>query len=218
MELYTHIFMLMASLLGFLYGAKHFLKKGKAMYLWMITLGVFCTMMGTLFEMILLWTKGTLPEGFYVGLLGYVGTFLFFMSANYGQMDSLADDGSKQFLKYRLIGLLAPIVLALIFSPALYFDEIMARKLSCLFVVIFILPASYFHLKHLIFPDVDYGIIRCIRGYNALALSYAVCCVLKLTVGCLDLAFISNALDVVSGLILLALLPVLGKEVKQWNL
>ena len=33
-----------------------------------------------------------------------------------------------------------------------------------------IAAAGYFHLKHLMIPDVDYGVVRCQRGYNALGL------------------------------------------------
>jgi hypothetical protein len=78
--------------------------------------------------------------------------------------------------------------------------------------------ASYFNLKHFIFPDVEFGIIRSIRGYNLIALLLAVLSVgeivLLLWGNIIPILILHVAICVVS----LAIVPILENGVKKWTI
>lgn len=171
--------------IGFIYGITKFFRVGKALYLQMIVCVLGCMMLGRLFEIVMLMTNGAIPSGFHVGRFGVLGAFLFFFTANYGQMDSLVDDGSKQFWKYRNIALVAPAIIIAGFIPLLIgADDWIIRTFYLLLSIVMML-ATYFNFKHLIIPDVDMGIIKSIRGYNLLSLILSVFCMM-------DMLFVQN--------------------------
>ena len=69
-------------------------------------------------------------------------------------MDSLADDGSKRFLKYRIIPLIAPaLCVALYIVFVLIADVSVFAKVVGAVITFFVMLTTYFSLKHLIFPD-----------------------------------------------------------------
>ena len=216
--LFSNLAMFICTAVSFTYGVVRFFKKGKALYLQMIVGGLGCMMLGRAFQFITLLTRGFLPDGFHVGALGIVGSFVFFLSANYGQMDKLLDDGAKENRKYRLLGLLAPLLIAGIYSLIFLFN--IGRESMIVYGVMaaIIMFASYFNLKHFIFPDVEFGIIRSIRGYNLIALLLAVLSVgeiaLLLWNKLIPLLILYVAICVVS----IAIVPILEKGVKKWTI
>ena len=115
MQLAMNLWILVCSLVGGIYGQCHFFKKGKALYLQMITASVICLMFARLFQVVHILTQNDLETNFYIGLLGTAGSFMFLFSANYGQMDRLVDDGTSKFTKTRIIACLAPITLAALY-------------------------------------------------------------------------------------------------------
>ncbi|MBR4442763.1 MAG: hypothetical protein IKS52_05800, partial [Clostridia bacterium] len=207
---------LLCATIGILSGI-HYLNTRKAMYAGMIVLGMICIVLGRLYQCTLLLTGGSLTERFQVGALGILGAFSFFFSANFGQIDSLVDDGRKNFRKYRIIALIGPLCMTLMLIPILLSPASRAFKISCAFVTGFISAACYFHVKHLLIPDVDYGVVRCLRWYNALAMILSVLSMLEL----IALAWDLNALFILSGIGLcaasLAMVPMMDKGVKKWQ-
>ena len=120
-------------------------------------------------------------NGFQLGVFGVVGSLLFLFSANFGAMDSLADDKSKTFRKYRIIALSAPAAALASYIIFICFTDLpRSVKIASALVTVFVMQASYFHLKHLILPDVDYGIINCLKTYNLLALVFEALCVAEM--------------------------------------
>ena len=203
---------------GFVYGLVRFFRKKSALYLRMIIFGVGCSMLGRLFETLQLFVNGQLSSGFHVGMLGIVGSFLFFFTANYGQMDSIVDDGSKQFRKYRLIGMLSPLGIAVLYIILLVIKGISESTIVLGVQSTVIALASYYHLKHLTIQDVDYGLIRSIRSYNLIALIYAYLCMAEMITENIALPPICNS--IVLGLqcaAMLTLIPVLERGVKKWT-
>ena len=89
---------------------------------------------------------------------------MFFFSANYGQMDSLADDGSRKFLKYRLISRLVVVPFVAVYVPVYFYNVSLVAFIGYDVVMFFLVNAARFHLKHLIFPDVSYGVINCLKA------------------------------------------------------
>ena len=216
--LFSNLAMFICMAVSFTYGVVRFFKKGKALYLQMIVGGLGCMMLGRVFQVVAVLTRGMLPDGFHIGTLGIVGGFLFFLSANYGQMDKLLDDGVKENRKYRLLGLLAPAVLAGIYSLVFLFNVETEGVIVNAIMTAIIMFASYFNLKHFIFPDVEFGIIRSIRGYNLIALLLAVLSVgeivLLLWGKMIPLLILYVAICAVS----VAIVPILEKGVKKWTI
>ena len=103
---------------GFAFGARRYLRPKKPLYASMIVLGVGCVALGRLFQCVRLLTGSGITEEFQLGILGIVGAFSFFFSANYGQIDSLVDDGSGAFRKWRALSWAAPAVIAALYAFA----------------------------------------------------------------------------------------------------
>lgn len=214
----TNTAILLCTAIAFIYGVIRFFHKGKALYLQMIVCAIGCMMLGRLFQVVVLLTEGYIPEGFHVGILGIIGGFMFFFSANYGQMDHLADDGKSDKMKYRLAALATPVIIVAGFIPIALSNTTLENKWTDFVVVLFIMQASYFNLKHLIMPDVELGIIRCIRGYNFLALIFALLSMAEMT-----LWIVGNDITIVLVCVLhclasLLIMPVLERGVKKWTI
>ena len=216
--LFSNLAMFICMAVSFTYGVVRFFKKGKALYLQMIVGGLGCMMLGRAFQFVSILTRGTLPNGFHIGTLGIVGGFLFFLSANYGQMDKLLDDGAIENRKYRLISLLAPLLMAGIYGFVFLFEVRLESAIVYGVMTLIIMFASYFNLKHFIFPDVEFGIIRSIRGYNLIALLLGV-----LSVGEMALILWNNTIPllilyVAICIVSIAIVPILEKGVKKWTI
>ena len=214
--LIENLAVMVCATVGFLTGIPY-LNTRKALYASMIVQGMICVVLGRLYQCALLFTGGSLTDNFQVGSLGVMGAFSFFFSANYGQIDSLVDDGEKTFRKYRLIALIGPAYVVSMLVPILLSPAAATFKISCVIISVMISMASYFHVKHLFIPDVDYGVVRCLRGYNALAVTLSVMCMWEL----IALALNSQWLLIVSGVGLcaaaLTLVPVMDRGVKKWR-
>ena len=216
--LFSNLAMFVCMAVSFTYGVARFFKKGKALYLQMIVGGLGCMMLGRAFQFVTLLTRGFLPSGFHIGLLGIAGSFVFFLSANYGQMDKLLDDGAKHNRKYRLLGLLAPLLMACIYGLVFLFNTETESMIVYGVMTAIIMFSSYFNLKHFIFPDVEFGIIRSIRGYNLIALFLGVLSVgetiLLLWGKLIPLLILHVAICAVS----IAIVPILEKGIKKWTI
>lgn len=216
--LISNIFVCVCALISFIYGITQFFKPKKAIYAQMIVLGVGCIAFGRLYQVVRLLTGGEVLGEFQLGILGVIGSLMFFFSANFGTIDSLADDRSKQYTKYRLIAFAAPLTaLALYLFFILFSDVSRLWKIIGAVLTFFIMQTTYYNLKHLIFPDVEYGVINCLKPYNALVLLYALFCMADI------IAITRNseiAIAVVSaeiGMTVLLILPMLEKGVKKWT-
>lgn len=217
MQKYLSLAMTVCAFIGFNYGLARFFKVRKALYTRMIVFGIGSAMMGRLFETLMLFAFGEIPTGFHIGVLGVMSSFLFFFTANFGQMDSLVDDGSPRFRKYRMIGLLAPAGIAVLYFLSVRTGGWGAGAVVAAVESIVIALASYYHLKHLVIKDVDYGIIRSLRNYNLLALVYAFLCMVEMILKSAPLSPIwIIAVDVLICVILLIFIPVLERGVRKW--
>ncbi len=218
MFLYLSLALTVSAGIGFGYGLYRFFRNKSALYVQMIVLGVGCTMLGRLFTTLLYLVNGEINEGFNVGMLGIIGSFLFFFSANFGQMDSIVDDGSPKFRKTRIIALAAPLTVGLIWCALAVIFGINSSSVWIGIEMLFLALASYFHLKHLIIDDVSHGLIRSIRSYNLLSLGYAFLCIMEVLAECFSFPFFcSLIICVLECAVLLAFVPVLERGVKKWT-
>ena len=161
---------LSATLFSFIYGLNKFFKKGKPLFLQSITMAMGCHALGSIYHLCQTLTTETVLEGFTPAYLGRIGFFLFLITASYGQMDRIVDDGSKKLRPSRIIALAAPICAVLLYLPNGLMDDLpTGTKIAVLLVWIPAAVSVYYNLKHAIIPDFDFGFIKAIKPYNVLA-------------------------------------------------
>ena len=216
-EMITDYIILICCQISFLYGFFAILIQKKPLYLKMIVMSVACMMVSRISVVLQYLTKGDTINDFNVSMLGLLGCFLFLFSANFGVIDSLADDGSSIFFKYRLISYVAPIILLASYLSVFLFKHTDKEMIATILIVLCISMSSKYHLKHIIFPDIEYGIIRAIRGYNAVALLLCI----STTVWLISHVYGQNYLYLATGILIsiccLIIIPLLQKEAKKWT-
>ena len=218
MELYIifNSFTCLCAMIGFVYGIVHIFKSKRPMYFIMIVASVGVTAFCRLYEVVYMWIAGEYFRGFHIGILGTIGTFLFVFTASFGAMDSLGDDGSEKLKKYRFIALIAPLIIAMAYVPILMSQATTMVKICLGMICLVISMSSYYNLKHLIIPDVDYGIIKCIRAYNLLMLINGVFHMYEL----IGIAFNTTVFLYISSsciaIVSLLVVPVLKRGAEKW--
>ena len=167
---------LAATLFSLIYGLKHFFKKGKPLCLQSITMAMASHALGSIYHLCQSLTSETIIDGFTPAYLGRIGFFLFILTASYGQLDRIVDDGSPKMRRARILALIAPLFAVLLYIPNTFFEEVpIATKVVYALVWIPAIFAVYFNFKHAIIPDLDFGFIKAIKPYNivVLLLSFA---------------------------------------------
>lgn len=152
--------------IAFFYGLFRFSKKGVAMYFQLLTYAMGCFMLGKLFCVLCLLTINELPYPFNIGYFGYMGCFAFLFSANYGQIDSIVDDGGDEIKKARQLGFLAPIAMLICVGLAMFSGLSLNDKIIMFIIYIPAFLGSYYNLKHFIAPDFDFLFLKAIRPCN----------------------------------------------------
>ena len=161
---------LAATLFSFIYGARKFFKKGTPLFLQSITMAMGSHALGSIYHLCQTLTMETVLEGFTPAYLGRIGFFLFLITASYGQMDRIVDDGSKKIRPSRYIALIAPILAALLYIPnAIIIELPIQTKIAVMLVWLPAVVAVYYNLKHSIIPDLDFGFVKAIKPYNIFA-------------------------------------------------
>lgn len=170
-------------------------------------------LLGALFEGCWALVCGDAPDGFHIGYLGYVGMWFFLFSSYFGAIDRLADGGETVYRPYRLAALAAPLaVLGLTaWSVASHGPS---AGLPLLLLVIPMGATLYFAMKHLLLPDVEMGIIRVMRPYNALVLLLGMSQAVLLFPGLPGPAQLAVTLLVC--VLLMAMLPAAEMGVRKW--
>ena len=216
--LISNIITCVCAFAGFAFGIVKFFGPKKAVYAQMITLAVGCMAFGRLYQVVRILTGGGVSEEFQLGVLGVMGSLLFLFSANFGLMDSLADDGSKEYVKYRVIPVAAPLAAVAVYVAAFLFADVpLFVKIVAGILTVFVSGASYFNLKHLIFPDVDFGVINCLKTYNLLALVFEALCVAEMLSNKSGNEVFVLIIGALSGVVLLAVTPAVERGMKKWT-
>ena len=215
--IYCELAMLVFSAAGFFYGVGRYLKPRKPLYASMIVLGVGCIMLGRAYSVLRLITGLKVAGIFTLGILGTVGAFMFFFSSNFGQIDSLVDGGEKKFTKYRLAAIIGILITAALYVIILMSPAEVWEKVTDGCAALVIAAASYFHFKHILIPDIDYGVVRCQRAFNVLALIYGILSMLEL----IAFAYMNEVIFIVVSslecVISALLVPAMDRGVRKWS-
>ena len=173
---------LAATMFSLIYGLRHFFKRGMPLFLQSLTMAMASHALGSIYHLCQTVTSDTQVEGFTPAYLGRIGFFLFIITASYGQMDRIVDDGTPPMRKARRIALLAPACALLLYIPNALVDDVpISTKVAYALVWIPALFSVYFNLKHAIIPDLDFGFIKAIKPYNFFVLGLALAELLVLT-------------------------------------
>jgi hypothetical protein len=162
---------LIATLVSLIYGLKYFFKKRKPIFLQSLTMAMASHALGSVYHLCQSLTSETVVDGFTPAYLGRIGFFLFIITASYGQLDKIVDDGSSKMRPARFIGLIASLVVVLLYIPNFLINDVTtATKVVYAMVWLPAIISVYFNLKHAIIPNMDFGFIKAIKPYNILTL------------------------------------------------
>lgn len=208
-----------ATLFSLVYGLRHFFKKGKPLFLQSITMAMGSHALGSIYHMCQSLTSENVVEGFTPAYLGHIGFFLFIITASYGQLDRIVDDGSPGMRKSRIIALLAPVLALLIYIPnALPEDIAVSTKVVYALVWLPAMISVYFNLKHAIIPDLDFGFIKAIKPYNLLVLLLSFSELLCLTAWDYYYPVLMAVSSLVFGALCICTMVLARRGVKKWTI
>ena len=210
---------LSATLFSLIYGLKFFFKKGKPLFLQSITMAMASHALGSVYHLCQTLTSDTLLEGFTPAYLGRIGFFLFILTASYGQLDKIVDDGSSNVRFARRVALIAPLLAALLYIPNAMMDDVpAATKVVYALVWIPAIFSVYFNLKHAIIPDFDFGFIKAIKPYNFFVLLLSFAELLCLTAWDYYEPVLMAVFTIVFGVLCVCTMIAARKGVEKWTI
>lgn len=203
-----------AAFIAAVIGMYKYFRKKSPLFLQMVVCMVGCRFFNGLLDLLLVKSKMNM-DTFTVSSLVQLAQFLFLICANIGALDHLCDDGSKSNRKYRIIAALIPLLIYGVLIWYTIYDEFnTTEKLMLLIPVLVPLYSLYYHIKHLIIPDVEGGIVRTIRPYNVVCILN---CVAFFTEYTFEFGSIYWYVAVSIGVFVsIAIIPVLTYGMKKW--
>ena len=140
------------------------------LYMKLLVCAAGCFMLEQQLLLINLWCG--VKEMFSIGMLGILGCNCFLLSANYGTLDKVVDDGSKQNRTAKLLAVIASVVVAIACINVFiaWKDKDIICAVMWVLMLLPAIPASYFNLKHILLPADDFGFLRATRFCNISAL------------------------------------------------
>ena len=208
-----------ATLFSLIYGLKHFFKKGKPLCLQSIAMAMASHSFGSIYHLCQTLTNASIVDGFTPAYLGRIGFFLFIITASYGQLDKIVDDGSPKMRPARLLALLAPLLAILLYIPNVLPSDIpISTKVVYAFVWIPAVISVYFNLKHAIIPDLDFGFIKAIKPYNVFVLCLGFAELLCLTAWDYGYPLQMAVSSLVFGILCVCTMIAAKKGVEKWTI
>lgn len=217
--LITELFPLIATMFSLIYGLRKFFKKGKPLFLQSLTMAMASHSLGSVYHLCQSLTSETLVEGFTPAYLGRIGFFLFIITANYGQLSRIVDDGSAKMRPARLIAFIAPVLALLLYvSNALIAETPISTKVSYALVWIPAIISVYFSLKHTLIPNLDFGFIKALKPFNILSLALSFSELLCLTAWNYYYEIPLAISAIVFGILCVCTMLAANKGVEKWTI
>lgn len=209
-----------ATLISLIYGLKHFFKKGKPLCVQSVTMAMASHALGSIYHLCQTLSGKDVAEGFTPAYLGRIGFFLFILTASYGQLDGIVDDGSSKMRRARILALLAPVAAAFLYIPNAMMEDVpTATKVMYALVWIPAIICVYFNLKHAIIPDLDFGFIKAIKPYNVFVLLLSFSELLRLTAsGGYDHPVLLAVAAITFGTLCICTMIFARKGVEKWTI
>ena len=202
---------------AFLFGAVKLFKKKKPMYLQILVCAAGCFAIEQLSCIVNIWCDVTAAVS--IGMFGIFGCNFFLLSANFGTLDKIVDDG-KGSAKARAISVFAPVIMAMLSIAAFlsWKDKDMFCAVMWIIMLLPALPASYFNLKHILLPMDPFRFLRATKPCNIAALVFYI--VTSAYVICLASMgdTVSGILSVLMSVSVLALSMCAVKGAEKWGI
>ena len=219
LQLAANIYLLVCSGISLVCGIVRILGKKKApTYLLFIIFAILSAFLSRIFYTISIALYGGLPEIFNIGFLGYAAMFLFMFFANFGQIDLLVDDRRTMKATYRIIPVIIPAAELAAAVCGLFFGTAeFSVRVSFLIISVIAGFAGYLNMKHLIVPDIDFGIVKSIRGYNLIAFLTGIFSLAEIGLSVFGYNDIIIFVQFILGIFYAVMIPVIVSEVKKWT-
>lgn len=169
------------SIVALIYGFYRLVSKKLPLYFQLSMVAIACLLLGYVFDICDYIVNGVLSDGYLIGYLGSIGSFLFLLTASVGYMDGIMDDGSPKIKKSRLVALIAPAICLTLWVPNIFANVPISTKIVYSILWIPAMFSAYFNFKHAIIPDMGFGFVKAIRPFNVAALSFTFLQLIHLT-------------------------------------
>lgn len=153
-----------------------------------------------------------------VEMLAVIGSVLFLFSAEYGLIDKIVDDGNtKKGIK--LVSCTVPIMLIFGYAEmiACGLSSHCLKMIACGLMVLPMVNASYFNMKHLIMKEDEMGFLKASRLCNVCAIFYYFGLEVLLIAEISGIQIFSEIIHSVVSVIVLALVLAAKWGVKEWK-
>lgn len=147
--------------------------RNSVLYLKIFVAAIGCLFLGELYKFVYMISFERLPNMFNLEYLGMFGCFLFFTTANFGVMNHIIDDGDKQNRNKRLISLLPPCIIGVLFLLSVYYESNVDIKFMNFMLMIPVAVASYYSSKQILFSDMGLLFLKLIKPCNIMVLVMA---------------------------------------------
>lgn len=208
-------FLIAAFAFGF--GAVCLFRKKKPLYFQLLVCAAGCYCIAQLATVINIWCAVTSSVS--VGMLGIFGCNFFLLSANFGTLDRIVDDGSNTKGPARA-AVIAPVVMAAA-TVAAFCAWVKSDTFCALAWVIMLLPAlpaSYFNLKHILLPIDAFGFLRATKPCNIIAIVFYVMTAAYVIGSALGSGTVGGILSILMSLTVIGLTLAANKGAKQWGI
>lgn len=202
---------------AFGFGAVMLFKKKKPMYLQILVCAAGCFALQQLSYVVNIWCDITAAVS--IGMFGIFGCNFFLLSANFGTLDKIVDDGQGS-LKTRAGAVIAPVLLTAltVFAFVSWKDKDLFCAVMWVIMLIPALPASYFNLKHILLPMDPFEFLRATRNCNIAALGFYLVTAVYVICSAFCGNTVNGILSVLMSLSSLALSLSAVKGAKKWGI
>lgn len=202
---------------AFVYGAVNLFRKRKPLYLQLLVCASGCFAIEQLSSIVNLWCG--VSDNVTIGMFGIFGCNFFLLSANYGTLDRIVDDGKKS-KKIKTISVVAPIVMIALVVGVFFAwkDKDLFCAIMWIVMLIPALPASYFNLKHILLPMDPFEFLKITKPCNIIALTFYGFSAMKIICSAFELNVLSGIMLVIASLSMQSLTIYAVKGAKKWGI
>ncbi len=207
------------SLFAFIFGAKKLFVKKKPLYFQLFVCVAGCFAIEQFSSVIATWCN-VINSGFGIGMLGIFGCDSFLLSANFGTIDKIVDDGKTVKKSVKLISFIAPIIILILMAVTFIAWKDKSMFCAVMWIIMFIpsLFGSYFNVKHMIMPLDDFGVLKATKPCNISAILFYLIVFSFVICSGFSLVEITYMSSILASLSVLGLVIASIKGAKQWGL
>lgn len=203
---------------GFIYAGFAMGKKKIALYFSLLIFAAGCFALQQIAMLVA--TACNVSSALNIGRAGLLACNLFLVSANYGSLDSIVDDGSRENVPAKNKGKVAAVIFIIVL--AIYFMVAIKTKLYLAVInTVLMIPAIfgvYYNVKHILMPTDALGLLKATRRCDLAALSFYVYNVIYIFALSFNSQILYSISMILISLSLFALSIFAVKGAKEWSI